>query len=169
MKVLLPLDGSDFSKSVVPVAKRLLEAVTAVELHLLTVVDPRAAEGRTQHPVTAPLAVGAFSSSIRLPDPRSAEGHGEALERVHLDAIEWLEGLDKTEFSGSAQVHVEWSAKPVEAIIAMADSIGAELILMPTHGRSGISHLLTGSVTEGVIRSSGRPVLVVGPQRPVVS
>ena len=165
MKVLLPLDGSDFSKSVVPVARRLLEAVAGVELHLLMVVDPRSAEGRNQHSVTAPLSVGAYNSSVRLPDPRSAEGHGEALERVHLDAVEWLESVAKSDFNHAAVVHVEWSAKPVEAIVAMADTMAAEMILMPTHGRSGLSHLLTGSVTEGVIRTSGRPVLVVGPQR----
>lgn len=52
-----------------------------------------------------------------------------------------------------------------EEILATARETGAELIVMTTHGRKGLSHLLLGSVTEKVIRKSRVPVLVV-PLRP---
>jgi nucleotide-binding universal stress UspA family protein len=46
------------------------------------------------------------------------------------------------------------------SIVRYADEIGAGLILMTTHGRTGLERLLLGSVTEGVLRSARVPVLV---------
>ena len=43
-------------------------------------------------------------------------------------------------------------------ILEFADDIGADLIAMATHGRTGILHLLTGSITEDVVNHSKRPV-----------
>jgi len=42
-----------------------------------------------------------------------------------------------------------------------AESLGAELIVLPSHGRSGISRLLLGSVTERIVRHATCPVLVL--------
>jgi nucleotide-binding universal stress UspA family protein len=50
---------------------------------------------------------------------------------------------------------------PVNAIIEHACDAGADLIVMGTHGRTGLSRLLVGSVTEGVIRSATMPVIAV--------
>lgn len=47
------------------------------------------------------------------------------------------------------------------AVVEYADDIDADLIVMSTHGRSGIERMLLGSVTERVVRTSSRPVLVV--------
>ncbi len=62
--------------------------------------------------------------------------------------------------------HVVWSQHPAEAINKFADELGADVIVMATHGRSGISHMLAGSVTEAVIHSSKCLVLVQGPAVP---
>jgi nucleotide-binding universal stress UspA family protein len=50
---------------------------------------------------------------------------------------------------------------PTDAIIAAVVDYGADLVVMSTHGRSGLSHLLMGSIAEHVIRSVHCPVLVV--------
>ena len=42
-----------------------------------------------------------------------------------------------------------------------AESLKADLIVLPSHGRSGISRLLLGSVTERIVRLATRPVLVL--------
>lgn len=60
--------------------------------------------------------------------------------------------------------NVRWSAvvaeqDPVDAILATAERIDAELIVMGTHGRSGVNRLMLGSVTENVLRRTERPVL----------
>jgi len=49
-------------------------------------------------------------------------------------------------------------------IVDAAAKVRADLIVLGTHGRSGLSHLFLGSVAERVVRSAGRPVLTV-PER----
>jgi nucleotide-binding universal stress UspA family protein len=46
-------------------------------------------------------------------------------------------------------------------IIAAQQRIGADLVVMATHGRRGLKHLMLGSVAERVIRESSAPVLTV--------
>jgi len=48
-----------------------------------------------------------------------------------------------------------------DEILKIAEEINADLIAMSTHGRSGISRWALGSVTERVLRSGNRPILVV--------
>jgi len=50
---------------------------------------------------------------------------------------------------------------PVDAIHKTAQDVGADLIVMGTHGRSGLNRLMLGSVAEGVLRESQVPVLTV--------
>jgi nucleotide-binding universal stress UspA family protein len=50
---------------------------------------------------------------------------------------------------------------PAEQIEAYADEHGVGMIVLGTHGRSGLSRLVMGSVAEKVVRSAKRPVLVV--------
>ena len=53
--------------------------------------------------------------------------------------------------------------EPAKEIISFATEIGADLIVIATHGRTGLSHILMGSVAERVIRSSAVPVLTIKP------
>ena len=48
-----------------------------------------------------------------------------------------------------------------DAILRTADEVGADLIVVGTHGRSGLDRMLCGSVAESVLQRSSRPVLVV--------
>jgi nucleotide-binding universal stress UspA family protein len=50
---------------------------------------------------------------------------------------------------------------PAQEIVRVADEESADLIVMGTHGWTGFKHLLLGSVAENVLRTAGRPVLVV--------
>ena len=53
---------------------------------------------------------------------------------------------------------------PVEAIVVAALQLRADIIVMSTHGRTGLPHALLGSVTEQVVRLSAVPVLTVKPE-----
>lgn len=53
------------------------------------------------------------------------------------------------------------SGTPYEEIIRKADETGASLIVMGTHGRRGLDHLIFGSTAERVVRSSSCPVLTI--------
>ncbi|WP_261341784.1 universal stress protein [Candidatus Kuenenia stuttgartensis] len=50
---------------------------------------------------------------------------------------------------------------PFEEILKAARDVGVDLIVMGTHGRTGISHMFIGSVTENVIRNAPCPVLCI--------
>ena len=56
------------------------------------------------------------------------------------------------------------TGKAYQVICDEAERVHADLIVMSTHGRSGLSHLLMGSVAEKVVRTASRPVLTVRPQ-----
>ena len=60
------------------------------------------------------------------------------------------------------------SGRPTREIIHYARDKDASVIVLGTHGRTGFSRVLLGSVAEAVVRSAGRPVLTV-PQMPVAS
>ncbi len=55
------------------------------------------------------------------------------------------------------------SGKPADVVIKVAEEIDADLIVMATHGRTGITRLFLGSVAEQVVRESKRPVLTIRP------
>lgn len=89
----------------------------------------------------------------------------EILERVQRRAIERLDVLAK---SGTPKLrhviaHVRRGA-PAEHIIQLASHLDADVIVVGTHGRRGISRLLVGSVAERVVRLARCPVLVVRPK-----
>ena len=56
---------------------------------------------------------------------------------------------------------------PASGIVEYADEAGIDLVVIPTHGRTGVSRLFLGSITERVVRESETPVLVVRPESTV--
>jgi nucleotide-binding universal stress UspA family protein len=54
---------------------------------------------------------------------------------------------------------------PAREIVAHAEKIGADLIVIGTHGRGGIAHAVLGSVAERVVQKARRPVLAVPVER----
>jgi nucleotide-binding universal stress UspA family protein len=54
---------------------------------------------------------------------------------------------------------------PVDEILNSANDLGAEMIVLGTHGRTGLKHIALGSVAERVVRASARPVLTVRSRR----
>ncbi|HKY36726.1 MAG TPA: universal stress protein [Polyangiaceae bacterium] len=54
---------------------------------------------------------------------------------------------------------------PMLGLTSLASSLEANLIVVGTHGRSGVARLLLGSVAEGVVRQAPCPVLVIPPER----
>jgi len=81
-------------------------------------------------------------------------GTGEVRRAVMEDDAEARTGVEITS-------HLVRGLAPGETIVESAESLGCDLIVMGTHGRRGISHLLLGSVAERVVRTSSVPVLTV--------
>jgi nucleotide-binding universal stress UspA family protein len=77
---------------------------------------------------------------------------------------EELEGWCRKHLRGIPKVEVMLrSGITHETICAAAKEVGASVIVIATHGRSGFGHLILGSVTERVLRDAPCPVLVVKP------
>ena len=89
--------------------------------------------------------------------------HRELEEAVHeaLDAMEERLLEDVRSRTAIVRGHGQIGASAAEGIVALADDLDVDLIVVSTHGKSGLTRLLLGSVAERVARSAGRPVLTV--------
>ena len=105
--------------------------------------------------------------AVPLGDAFTADGYAmydlSALEKAaRADAEEQMQ-----KFIGLAKLGrvpyetVVTTAAPIAGICALAEERDVDLIITPTHGRTGFKHLLMGSVAELVVRHAQRPVLVV--------
>ena len=148
--ILCPIDFSDFSRHAfdraVAIAKGVGASVTA--LHVAPFREAPI------YPYQEPRAVEAFMLSAGDRDMLTTE-----LKRFL--AIDEPIGVPVTcEVVDAPNVHHE--------ILAQADRLPADLIVMGTHGRSGFQRLFLGSVTEKVLRTARPPVLTVGAATDVV-
>ncbi|MHB8432531.1 MAG: universal stress protein [Candidatus Tyrphobacter sp.] len=143
-RILVPVDGSAFALGAVDVAIELARGLSA-ELLLCYVID----SGRA-----ARLSFG---------DPALLDGCYDALradgERYLADAVARVEAAD-----GKATTILAYG-DPSQEIQTIAAQKNATMIVMGTHGRTGLLHLLMGSVAEGVMRAASVPVVVVPPKR----
>lgn len=76
------------------------------------------------------------------------------------EADRQLRELIPVTFSQPYEVRVEYG-DPADAIVRAAEELDSDLIVMVTHGRTGLSHVLLGSVAEKVIRHAPCPVLAI--------
>lgn len=89
-------------------------------------------------------------------------GVEKALEEVRREVSHELEGFSAAH--REAGIDVEWAVRtghPDREIIAAAKEVGADLIVLGSHGRTGVEHVILGSVAEKVLRKAHCPVLVV--------
>jgi nucleotide-binding universal stress UspA family protein len=135
--ILVPLDGSIFAEAALAPAVDLAREAGAKLLLL------RAAEAHT----------------LPLADPIKAE-----VDVVH-EAQEYLAAARaRVTAAGVRNVEVSaWYGPPVEAIVEAARCRHADLIVMSSHGRSGVARLVLGSVAERVLRATAVPILLIRP------
>jgi nucleotide-binding universal stress UspA family protein len=90
----------------------------------------------------------------------------ELLQEVERSIASELDRLTVRIAARGVQVSHATSMGPTHTeIVRKAETIKADLVVMGTHGRSGISHALMGSVAEKVVRKAPCPVLTVRPAR----
>jgi len=139
--IMCPVDFSDSSNHALRYAVALAETHGA-NLCLLHVVQP-------------PM--------IALPgDPMIPETSSEALEEITEASQQRLDGLAKTICQSLPQVTAQIATgAPFLEIITSARIQDIDLIVIGTHGRTGLAHVLIGSVAERVVRKAPCPVLTV--------
>lgn len=140
-RMLVPVDFSTHSLEALAYARRLAQRLGA-DLLLLHVAEPVY--------LAEPNVVSADLTTLLDEQIRIAN---EQLARISADLRK--EGR-------RVRTLVECGV-PAQVIVETADNTGTDLIVLATHGRTGLSHMLIGSVAERVVRMARCPVLTVRP------
>jgi nucleotide-binding universal stress UspA family protein len=142
-RILVATDFSKLSAAALSYGCELARLFDA-ELHVLHVVDDLGAR-------LAGLPGGYAGDLERL--RRDMEGGA-------LEQIDALLRADNRQLLRSESV-VRTSLTPAETILAYAKDAGIDCIVLGTHGRSGVAHLVMGSVAERIVRLAPCPVLTI--------
>jgi nucleotide-binding universal stress UspA family protein len=135
-KVLVPLDGSPLAEMALPTAITLLRDSPDATLILL----------RAVHATTLPGV-----------DPTQAQVAVVGAAESYLDGVAARLGDE-----GRSRVATSvWYSGAVEAIVDAARLHGVDMIVMSTHGRSGLRRVVLGSVAASVLRRTPTPILLV--------
>ena len=133
-KVLFLTDGSQNSRSALRYAVEICRNFEA-SLHILSVIEDM--------PPYLNLEVGSeFISQIQ--------------ETVRSEVVKCADYCETSGVNSSGEIR---HGIPYEEIIKYAKEIDADLIVMSTHGHTGLSHILLGSVAEKIVRYAHCPVL----------
>jgi nucleotide-binding universal stress UspA family protein len=136
-KLLVPLDRSPFSEQALGPAAAIARA-SAAGIDLVMVHEPR--------PLAGAADVAWHAELI--------DGESEYLEEIAA-SLRTESSLDVT--------HAVVPGQTISAICKRSREVSADLIVMTTHGRTGINRAWVGSVADGVLRRSGVPVLMCRP------
>ena len=139
-KILVPIDFSDYSKNALKYAAQFAKQFNA-KIYLIYVVEPMI------YPADFSMGQVAIpSTDIDL----------------HSRAEEELKKLSKEIVNGNSKVEVlTKTGKPFVEIIESASANDIDLIIIATHGHTGVEHLLFGSTAEKVVRKAPCPVLTL--------
>jgi nucleotide-binding universal stress UspA family protein len=145
-KILVPLDGSDLAERAIRHAREIARG-TRSEILLMQAVN-------------FPLPV--VPEAVLIPD-------AGWLAEAKKEAARYLEGIAAPLREAGMRVRTLLDERPpADAILHVARREEADLIVMSTHGRGGISRMLMGSVAESVFRATSRTVMLVKPERPAI-
>jgi nucleotide-binding universal stress UspA family protein len=148
--ILVPLDGSRLAEQVIPHAKSFAQLDPKVQITLLRAV-----------PAELSPAVefsGMYSYGMTEADD---------MQRAVSAAQDYLNALAMVIRSEGFHMKTHVSQlEAAEAILAFVEEHQVDLIAIATHGRSGLSRWIFGSVTQKVIQAASVPVLVIRPKQP---
>jgi nucleotide-binding universal stress UspA family protein len=139
--VLVPTDFSDASQSALRYGKAMAEAFGA-SLHVVHVMED--------------LLAHAWAAEVYVSSMPQLRDEIEKESRLRLEAL--LKDDERRKFRAETAL---LAGNPFIEIIRYAKAHDVDLIVMGTHGRGPIAHMLLGSVAEKVVRKSPCPVLTV--------
>lgn len=140
-RILVPIDFEPPSKQALDLAIDLARTLGA-SVVLLHVYDVQ----MMAYPMAPMINMAQIDEAVRV-------SAAKALDESVAAAQERFEGA-----TGILRRGNTW-----EAVLAAASEVGADLIVMGTHGRRGLAHALLGSVAEKIVRMSPVPVLTIRP------
>jgi nucleotide-binding universal stress UspA family protein len=140
MQILVPLDGSDFSEQAIASAYKIAQ-LNRASVHLVRVlVAPRVVASEMG------LIDGGIDPDWEFADDYLAQQAGRAPLGIQTRCV-------------------TLTGPVVKSLTAYVASAGIDLIVMTTHGRTGLGRAWMGSVADGLLRSVKVPVLLLRPQQ----
>jgi nucleotide-binding universal stress UspA family protein len=143
-RILVPLDGSELAERALPYAQGLARELNS-ELILLRVVN--CVDLASSQAFTGFLPAEVFDAAIEDERQTAAEYLARLAERLQAD--------------GLATQWVVRSGDPAGEIVEYGKMAQIDLVVMSTHGRSGLSRWVYGSVADRVLRGGTLPVLLI--------
>ncbi len=140
--ILLPTDGSELSDKATAIAVEFAKLHQA-RITALTVIQP--------------MLLPSLGDSGAVLDAGQYEIQMQDTARAHINRVAAAASAAGIQFEGI----IAMSANPSDEIVAAAEKYGADLIMMASHGRTGLSKLLLGSETNSVLSHTTLPVLVL--------
>lgn len=153
--ILVPLDGSEVAEVVLNTARDLAMALKA-HVSVVRVVDVSAI---TRSIVPASGEMGVITQEIQ-------DMIDEAVGAELKEAEDYLAGASRKLQAAGVEVSTEIRQGVAgEELLAAIEEDHIDVACIATHGRSGISRTIFGSVADQLIRESGKPVLVIKAQQ----
>lgn len=143
VRILVPLDGSELAAQALPVAEALCRQLSA-RLDLLSVLQP----------VVLPYVGGEPYIPGEVYVQIDAERTQEA--QKYLDT----KAQAAREHGVLTQTHLD-RGEPASRLVDLAQELGSALVVMTTHGRTGLARFALGSVADRVVRAGAAPVLLL--------
>ncbi len=150
-KILVPLDGSDLAECALEHVKAIATGCNVPEVVLLRIVEPSSSFS------TGELA--ASNAKLATQVEQEVEKDHKTKAKQYID-----KKADKLKKEGIAVTSAIISGKAAEGILNYAEKNNIDLIIMSTHGRSGISRWAFGSTADRVSHYSTVPILIVSPR-----
>ena len=146
-KIMVPLDGSQLAECVMPHVEAITTGCKITNVVFVRVVNP------VQLPASVP-ARGDFGFSEK--ERRELEEQRKQTADAYLKKI-----VESTRLEGAVLSHEVLEGKVADTLAHWAEKNGVDLIVIASHGRSGVSRWVMGSVADRVLRSACVPVLMV--------
>ena len=146
-KVLVPLDGSELAECVMPHVEAITNGCKITEVVFVRVVSP------IHLPASVP-ARGEFGFSEK--ERRELENQHKQNAEAYLKQI-----VANTRLEGAMLGYEVVVGKVADTLAQWAQNHGVDLIVIASHGRSGVSRWVMGSVADRVLRSACVPVLMI--------
>ncbi len=141
-QVVVPLDGSEFAEAALPLGQALAKALSARIVLMRSV----------RYPV-------AYSAAA---DPPVEPAEVVSVEELEQEARDYLAPVSERVESDGLRVETRvGSGHPRGQLVALAEEFPESIIVMTTHGASGIKRWVLGSVADGVIRTAPVPTLII--------
>lgn len=146
-KIMVPLDGSDLAECVIPHVEAIISAFKTSQVALVRVVNP------VRLPVSVP-AQGEYGFT-----EKDREQMNLNRKKAADDYLAKMSG--SLIHAGTKVAGVVLEGNPVAMLTDYATNTAVDLIVIASHGRSGISRWVMGSVAERIVRMSCAPVMMV--------